>query len=451
MRDLFFVGFMLFLFGLCFIRPYLATICYIWIDLLQPQQQSYYLLNSVPISMIAAIGAVLAYLIADKNKQIRINPIQILLFVFIVWITITTSTAVVQEAAWIKYSSAWKALGFAIFLPFVLRTRLQIETALLVILFTLCALMFSGAFKTALGGGGYGNLSFLVVSNTGLFEASTMAAVSVGIIPIALYLYRHSLLFPPSKWTRLVTAGIVGSAVLVVVGAEARTGLLCLGAIALIEFRNVKRKMLITVATVVIGIASIPFLPSSFTDRMNTIKTYDEDSSASTRVVMWQWTWDFAKAHPLGGGFGVWRTSQITVETRSRSGDSQSSREKVTVTKDKARGFHSSYFEVMGEQGFIGLAIFLSIFLGTLIQLGRISRRFRDDAEMAWAGACARGLAGFIIIYMIGSLFQALAFQTTAYHFISISIALANLAARHKAPAVQKPQPLIRPGARRTV
>ena len=52
-----------------------------------------------------------------------------------------------------------------------------------------------------------------------------------------------------------------------------------------------------------LGLAAIPFLPSSFTERMGTIKTYKADASASTRLAVWQWTMDYAKTHPMGGGF----------------------------------------------------------------------------------------------------------------------------------------------------
>ena len=431
MRDLFFVGIMLFLFGLAFVRPYLATLCYIWVDLLQPQEQSYYLLNTAPISMIAAVVAVLAYLIADQEKKVRINSLQILLVVMIMWITITTSTAQMGDFAWFKWSSAWKALAFAAFLPLVLRTRLQIETALLVILFTICALMFSGAFKTLLGGGGYGHLSFLVQRNVGLFEASTLATVAIGMIPLALYLYKYSTLFPQSKWTRLITIGICASAILVVIGSEARTGFLCIAAIAFLEFRHIKRKFLVGSIAVVAGIASIPFLPDSFTGRMGTIKTYDEDTSASTRVAMWQWTWDRTNSHPMGGGFGIWRASEIVYEVKNRSGDGSNSAEGTKKIKDGARGFHSSYFEILGEQGWPGFAIFAAIFGGALWQLSTIARRVKGLPDMEWAAGCARALSHLIIVYLVGSIFTALAFQSTIYYAIAIAVSLLNVVAWH--------------------
>ena len=50
----------------------------------------------------------------------------------------------------------WKALVFAIFLPFTLRTRLRIEAALLFLTLSAAAIIIVGGIKTVLSGGGYG-------------------------------------------------------------------------------------------------------------------------------------------------------------------------------------------------------------------------------------------------------------------------------------------------------
>ena len=54
MRDLAFIAFigMLLTFGLK--RPFLFVLAYAYVDIVSPQRLSYYLLNSVPISMIMA-------------------------------------------------------------------------------------------------------------------------------------------------------------------------------------------------------------------------------------------------------------------------------------------------------------------------------------------------------------------------------------------------------------
>jgi len=430
-RDLFFVGFMLFMFSLGFRRAYMGALCYIWIDLLQPQEQSYYLINTVPISLISALVAVLLYIVADREKDVRVSNVQVLLGLLIGWMFVTTFRSELPEVAWIKWDSAWKALGFALFLPFVIRTRVQIDTALMVILFTVLAIMSSGAMKTVLGGGGYGHLSFLVSRNVGLFESSTIATVAVGMIPIAIYLYKHNTLFPPSLATRAVLTFVIACAILTVIGTEARTGLVCLAIVAFTEWLRAKRKMVWVGMAAVAAIAAVPFMPQSFTSRMGTIKTYQEDQSASTRVAMWNWTLEYVASNPLGGGFGIWRTSKIEVDLK-RAGDDGAAVQKIA---DEARGFHSSYFEMLGEHGFLGLGLFLGIFIVTLVKLARLRRRFRPGTDDAWLGECARALSVFTLVYMAGSAFQALAIQSTVYYVMALACSLSLYVVRRDAGA----------------
>ncbi len=56
-------------------------------------------------------------------------------------------------------------------------------------------------------------------------------------------------------------------------------------------------------------------LSPAFSDRMATIKTYQADESASTRLAVWQWTWEYAKTHPFGGGFEAYRQNRIRYDT----------------------------------------------------------------------------------------------------------------------------------------
>src|SRR3546814_4232284 len=71
---------------------------------------------------------------------------------------------------------------------------------------------------------------------------------------------------------------------LIPIGTSTRTGLLCIALLALLTLRDVKRRLLYLTALGVIGLAAVPLLPNTFTERMSTIKTYQADESASTRL-----------------------------------------------------------------------------------------------------------------------------------------------------------------------
>lgn len=431
MRDLFFVGFLLLLIGLSFKRPYVMALAYIWVDLVSPQRLSYYFLSNVPIALVLAIGSLLFFLVLDDRRQMRFGAVQSLMMALLLWTTATCFWAEVPEHAWVKWDWVWKSIAFGIFLPFVMRTRQRIEMTLLFMVCGAASLTISGGAKTILGGGGYNTISFLLGSNSGLFEGSTLATVGMALVPLIIYLYNHSMLFPKTVLTLLTTCGLVLANVLITVGSEARTGLVAGAALALLMFIKVKRKLLVGAAATIVAIIAVPLLPQSFTERMSTIKTFDEDSSASGRVAVWKWTLDYIADNPLGGGFGMYRINQLDIEVKERVGPEGAENERTTIQKGRAKAFHSSYFEVLGEHGYPGLMIYMSMLGVALLQLLRLRIRFRHaEREDAWIGGLAYSLIISLIVYMVGSLFIGIAFQPMLYLMLGISISLTQLVAR---------------------
>ena len=67
MRDYFFVAFLAALLALGFRRPFLFVLVYAYIDTVAPQRLSYFLLNSLPLSMYVACLALAGWLLFEKK------------------------------------------------------------------------------------------------------------------------------------------------------------------------------------------------------------------------------------------------------------------------------------------------------------------------------------------------------------------------------------------------
>jgi probable O-glycosylation ligase (exosortase A-associated) len=430
MRDLAFVAFLLALIGFGFKRPFLFVLAYAYIDIVSPQRLTYLLLNSAPISLIAFALAFLGWAIADDKRGTTIAPRQILLTLLLLYCGYTTTQADFALPALDKWAWVWKALVFAIFLPFTLRTRLRIEALLLFMVLSAASIIIVGGIKTLASGGGYGILNLMVTSNSGLYEGSTLAAVAVAIIPIALWLAKFGTIYPSNIWVRLFVAGLVFACLLIPVGTQARTGLICIGVLGLLMLRHTKRRFLY-ISIVAAGLAiAVPFLPSSFTQRMDTIKGYKADSSASTRVAVWKWTWDYAKDHPLGGGFEAYRSNKLKIEKTEVGGAAGNSDVTTVVEYDQSRAYHSAYFEMLGEQGWPGLILWLMIQLGGLFSMERLRWRTKRDPEREWMSTLAGALFQAHMVYLVGALFVGIAFQPFVYMLIGAQIGLAAYATR---------------------
>lgn len=424
------------LFALGLRRPFVWVLAYLYIDILAPQKISWGLLAAVPISLIAFILAFLGWLLLDDKRDSRFSLRQGLILALLVYCGLTTMFADFPEAAAAKWAWVWKALVFAIFLPLTLRTRLRIEAAALVMALTIGSIIIGGAVKTLAGGGGYGSLRLFVNDNNGLYEGSIISAVSVATIPLVLWLMKHGTLFAADWRVKLYGAAQIFASLLIPIGTQARTGLLCIGLLAILMLRNVKRRFLYITAMVMAVVVAIPFLPASYTERMNTIENHEADKSASTRLAVWSWTLDYVGDHPFGGGFDAYLGNTVRLELRQESGSGNNSSVVVDEAQDQARAYHSSYFEMLGEQGWPGLLLWLWLMVSGLWQMERIQSRWkgRTGPGETWQAPLANALQQSLLIYMAGSLFVGIAFQPFCYMLIGLQIGLWSYQKRIDSP-----------------
>ncbi len=441
MHDLALVVFLLALIATGLRRPFLFVLGYVYIDNVSPQRLSYYLLNSVPISLIFVALAVGAWALVDDKKDSRFAPRQALLLLLLIYCGVTTTQADFPIEALNKWTWVWKALAFAIFLPLTLRTRLRFESLSLFMILSAATIIIVGGIKTIVSGGGYGALNLMVTNNTGLYESSIISTVAVAIIPLILYLRKHGTIFPPDWRVNLFAFALIFACALIPVGTEARTGLICIGVLLVLALRFTKRRMLYLGSLAAVALIAVPLLPSSFTDRMDTIKSYKADQSASTRLAVWAWTWDYAKDHPFGGGFDAYRQNKLRMELQETSEGGGMQNVETVVTTDAARAYHSSYFEMLGEQGFPGLILWLLIHGLGVVRMELLYRRYRtrDANNDQWIGALASALQQAHIVYLVGAVFVGIAYQPFVYMLVGMQIGLDTYARRRATEAGWRP------------
>jgi probable O-glycosylation ligase (exosortase A-associated) len=425
MRDLALVGFLVLMFGFALKRPFLFVLAYAYIDIVAPQRLSYYLLNGMPISQIFFIAAFLGWLIADRKDGTRIAPRQWMMAALLAYAGFTTLTADFPVEALEKWAWVWPGLVFAIFLPFTLRTRLRLEALLLVMVLSASSIIITGGIKTVLAGGGYGQLALGVDNNSGLYESSIISILAIAIIPLILYLRRCGTIFPPEWRVNIFAAALIFACLLIPIGTEARTGLICIAALAMLMLRDTKRRLIYILMVGAVGMLSVPFLPASFTQRMDTIQGYQGDESASTRIAVWKWTWGYVQEHPLGGGFEAYRQNRLRYETVASKQVGNAATIVSGTQVDEARAYHSSYFEMLGEQGWPGFILWMLLHAIGLVRMEVLRRRYRrGDPDTQWIARFATALQSAHLIYLVGSLFVGIAFQSFVYMWMGLEIGL---------------------------
>lgn len=423
-------------------RPFVWVLAYIYIDTLEPQDIGWRLVAAMPVSLIAFCAAFGGWLLADPKHGARLSFRQGLMVVLLGWCALTTANADFPVEAAQKWEWVWKALVFACFLPLTLTTRLRFEAVILTMVLTAGAIIINGGIKTATGGGGYGVLHLFVDNNTGMYESSTIATVAIAIVPLILWAMRHGTVFPPDWRVKTFGYALIFACLLMPIGTEARTGLLCMAVLAVLMLRNVKRRFVYLGAAAALGLVALPFLPQSWYARMSTLDSAEEDTSASTRMAVWRWTIDYANSHPMGGGFDAYRGNKFTYQLPIRTGEGNTSSVRYQEHTDQARAYHSAIFEMLGEQGWPGLILWLWIHGLGLWQMERIRRRWtgRSPPDQQWQAPLAAALQFAQIIYLVGSLFQGIAYQPFILTLIGVQCALWSWCRRADSPVRRRPR-----------
>lgn len=449
MLNLALTGFVFLLFALGLRRPYLWVLAYLYVDILSPQKVSWGFLAKLPISLMAFVLAFAGWIMLDAKRDSRFTFRQGLMLLLLVYCGISTMFADFPEAAMEKWGWVWKALVFAIFLPLTLRTRLRIESAALIMVLTAGAIIIGGGIKTVAGGGGYGSLRLFVDDNTGLYEGSTLSMVAIALIPLIWWTVKHGTIFPSDWRVKLFAAALTFSCLLIPIGTQTRTGLLCIALLGVLALRHAKRRFLYVALMGVAAVVAIPFLPESYTQRMSTIENHKSDQSASTRVAVWLWTLDYVGDHPLGGGFDAFRGNKIKVETVEAEGTDNNVSRDVNEIYDQGRAYHSAYFEMLGEQGWPGLFLWLWLQALGLWQMEKIRRRYkkRTGPNEQWQGPLANALQQAQLVYLAGGLFVGIAYQPFVFMLIGLQCALWSYLKRVDTPQlapVRRAAPVLR-------
>ena len=327
--------------------------------------------------------------------------------------------AEVPAPAWDKWDWAFKTVMFSAFIPLVIRSRVQIEAFAQTYVFSLAANFIPFGLKTLVSGGGYGHNLGLDSGNSNLAEGGLLSTICLMAIPLALHLARHTQLLPRSRLVALGYAGLAGLALVTAIGTFERSALIGLVVMGVYMFTRSRHKLVFLLVASVVVLALVYKMSAGYQDRIASIADPTKETSALTRLLVWKWTFNYALSHPFGGGFMAYQVDRIDYP----GGE-------VVF----GRAFHSIYFEVLGEQGWVGLGLFLGVAMWTFFGLRRLTKRIRKIPHLAWAADMSDALQIGLAVFMTAGAFVGIAFQPAFWYFIAMSVSLREYVHRVQSP-----------------
>ncbi len=412
------------------VAPFVASLGYVWVDSFYPQHVGRYVMGGFPVAAVMGSAALLSYVLMDRRAPPRIGAMLLLTGCMAIWMTVTLSWAVSPNSAWLKWDWASKAVLFAGFIPFVFRSRVQIEALIQVHILGSSMHLLAVGIKSLLSGGGYNLNMTLLPADVGLSESSAMATMAIAFVPLLLFLRKHSLLVPWGWMRNLFFGSFALFCFPAAIGTGARTGIVCMLLLGGLYWLQSRQKLVSGMAIAILGILVVVFSPDRWKDRMSTINEYSQDTSALTRIKVWQWVLDFARDNPFGGSFRAYEINLIHMPPDAYHPEGWVQR---------GRAPHSTWFEMLNELGWPGLLMFLCLIGLTFYTCYSVMRRTRGIESLQWCSDLARALGTALLVLMAGSTFIGVGFQPWYWMMFALAFCLSEYVRRALSPG--KPLP----------
>jgi len=199
---------------------------------------------------------------------------------------------------------------------------------------------------------------------------------------------------------------------LAAIGSQSRGAFLAIAAMSAALWWRSNNKVTLGILLLVASPMMIAFMPDHWMQRMETIGNYEQDQSAMGRINAWKTSVNIAGDRLFGAGFASDQPLVFSVYAPDPS---------------KPLVAHSIYFQVLGQHGYIGLAMFLLIWWTTLRMAARAEKLSKGNPDLAWVQLLMRMVRVSFVGYLVGGAFLNLAFHDLPYFMMVIVIAVHRL------------------------
>jgi probable O-glycosylation ligase (exosortase A-associated) len=383
-------------------RPFWGILMLAWLGYMNPHRLTWGFMFDMPVVSLVAVTTLVAMLASKEAKRMVWSREIVVLVVFILWMTVTTTQARIQSLAWMQFDKVIKIQILTFMTLVMLNSRERVHMLIWVIVLSLGFYGVKGGIFTILNGGSYrvqGPLGSFIAGNNELAMALVMT------IPLMRYLQLNEQ--DPRIKKGLAAAMLLTA--LAAVGSHSRGALLALLITGFIFWLKSRQKLATAMLITIPAILTVLIMPAEWFERMHSIKNYEEDESAQGRFMAWRFAMNAASNSVFGVGF------------------------------DNFRGYdaHSIYFEVLGEHGYIGLALFLLLLALTWLKSGAIIHMAKRQPETLWARDLAAMIQVSLVAYMSAGAFLGLAYFDYLYHLVAVVVIVHHmLKSAQEKPAV---------------
>jgi probable O-glycosylation ligase (exosortase A-associated) len=400
LRDLVLTAFIFGLLPAVLFRPHWGILLWTWVGLMNPHKLTWGFAYNFPFAMVIGIVTMLAILISREPKKLPLAPPIAVLLLFIVWMTITTIFSLYPEFAWPKWEKVMKIQVFILLTLLVMQSEERIRALVLVATLSIAYFGIKGGIYTLAHGGG----GMVLGPEGGFISGNTEIALA---LTVTLPLMRWLQLQTTRPWLKYAAGVAMVLIAISILGSQSRGGFLALAAMALFLWLKSSKKFMLGVVLVALAATLFSFMPDEWHARMDTIGSYEQDGSAMGRIGAWRFATSLALDRPIGGGgFETFQSDAY---------------ERYAPTQ-RDLDPHSIWFQVLAEHGFVGLGLFVLLFILSWRTGSQIIRICWSRPELRWASDLAGMIQAALIGFWVGGSFLGLAYWDYPYILLIVLV-----------------------------
>ena len=426
MRDIFVALVVFGLLPMVLKRPQVGIYLWCWIGYMNPHRLAYGFAFSFPWAYTIFIATMLGLLFSKEPKRILWTRETVLMVLFLGWAAITSMNAFFPVLAWEGWIKFFKIMLMTFVTIMVISNRARLHGMVWIICLSLGFYGIKGGIFTILTGG-----SFRVQGPLGTFIGGNneMALALIMTIPLLRYLHLQET----RKWLKLGLAGAMLLTAIAAIGSQSRGALVGIAAMSLFLWLKSRQKFMLAIYVILAVGAIAAIMPPEWYELMETTKSYKEDASALGRINAWHTAFNVASDRVTGGGIEMFRHSVFR---------------QYAPEPTRVHDAHSVYFEVMGEHGFVGFGLFMTIMALAWMRGNSIIRRTKNIPELKWANDLAAMTQVSILGFAACGAFLGLAYFDYYWHLVAMLVILDHLVKQHLATAQAVTVPARKPGHR---
>jgi len=411
MRDLFVAAVVFGLLPWVLKKPQIGIYLWCWISYMNPHRLAYGFAFNFPWAYTIFLATMAGLFFSKEPKRILWTRETVLMLVLTGWALVTTYFAFFPDLAWESWIKFFKIMLMTFVTLIIINCRERILGMVWMIALSLGFYGIKGGIFTIAHGGVY-----RVQGPDGTFIAGNneMALALIMVVPLIRYLHLQE----QRHWLKLGLAGAMILTTLAAIGSQSRGALVAIIGMAVFLWLKSRQKVMTAIYMVLAVGLVVAIMPQEWYDRMYTTKEYQEDASALGRINAWHTAFNVARDRVTGGGMEMFRPSVFR---------------EYAPEPYRVHDAHSVYFEVMGEQGFIGFGLFMAIMGFAWLRGSSIIRRTKKIPELKWAHDLAAMTQVSIVGYASGGLFLGLAKFDFYWHLVAILVILHHLVSQELA------------------